>query len=91
MEFKEKLRHLVNHWKEHNAAHAVTYEEWAKKASQSGDPELSEILSDIAEKTLGLDDLFERALALLPSISESADSEKGTSPPGHSEGAHENH
>ena len=28
----EKLKHLLQHWMEHNNAHVKTYTEWAEKA-----------------------------------------------------------
>jgi hypothetical protein len=56
-----KLRHLLEHWSEHNEEHAKTYLEWAEKAAASGDKELSSILKEIAENTKRMDGLFEKA------------------------------
>ncbi|RJQ39987.1 MAG: hypothetical protein C4550_04220 [Nitrospiraceae bacterium] len=62
MKESEKLRHLLEHWAEHNEEHAKTYLEWAEKASASGDNELSSILKEIAESTKRMDGLFEKAM-----------------------------
>jgi len=56
-----KLRHLLEHWSEHNEEHAKTYLEWAEKAAASGDNTLSSILKEIAENTKKMDGLFEKA------------------------------
>lgn len=61
MKETEKLRHLLEHWAEHNEEHAKTYLEWAEKASASGDKELSAVLKEIAEDTKKMDGLFEKA------------------------------
>lgn len=57
----EKLRHLLEHWIEHNDEHSKTYLEWSKKAGAAGKTELSAALKEIAEKTLGLNKLFNKA------------------------------
>jgi hypothetical protein len=59
---REKLRHLLHHWMEHNQEHAGVYGEWAEKASASGDRELSTILSRLHNETEKLNKLFEEAL-----------------------------
>ena len=61
----EKLKHLLEHWSEHNAEHAETYLEWAKKADQQGRKDLHGVLSEIAEGTRKLDALFKKARGLL--------------------------
>lgn len=61
----EKLRHLLAHWAEHNAGHAKTYLEWAKKADTLGMPELSKLLIKIKEETVKLEKLFKKAGGLL--------------------------
>ncbi len=57
----DKLKKLLEHWAEHNEEHAKTYLEWAEKAGDSGDKELSSILKEIAENTKKMDGLFEKA------------------------------
>ncbi|HYA26717.1 MAG TPA: hypothetical protein VEE82_01840 [Thermodesulfovibrionales bacterium] len=62
MNEKDKLRHLLHHWMEHNLEHAEVYREWAAKASALGDKELSEILDTLYAETKKLNGLFEAAL-----------------------------
>ncbi|MDI6744573.1 MAG: hypothetical protein QMD07_04255 [Thermodesulfovibrionales bacterium] len=61
MKETEKLKHLLEHWSEHNEEHAKTYLEWAEKAAASGNKDLSSILKEIADSTKRMDGLFERA------------------------------
>ena len=65
MKDREKLKHLLHHWQEHNHEHAATYKEWAERASSSGHGELSKILGRLYEETRRLDILFEEALKAL--------------------------
>ncbi len=58
----EKLKHLLEHWTEHNDAHVNTYSEWAVKAESLGEKKLSEILKQIAEESKKLEGLFKKAL-----------------------------
>ena len=58
----EKLKHLLEHWIEHNEAHVNTYREWASKAEALGKKELSAILKQIAEENKKLEGLFKKAL-----------------------------
>jgi len=61
----EKLKHLLDHWTEHNEEHVNTYLEWAEKAKVSGDKELSKVLDEIAEDTKKLNGLFEKAKKMI--------------------------
>lgn len=65
MQDMAKLKHLLEHWMEHNQEHAKTYLEWAEKAGNSGNSELKEILKEIAENTMRMDKIFERAKKIL--------------------------
>jgi hypothetical protein len=65
MDDLQKLKHLIEHWKEHNEEHAQTYLEWSKKADGAGKDELAAVLRKLAEETLELEKLFEKAGALL--------------------------
>lgn len=56
-----KLRHLLEHWAEHNTEHARTYLDWSKKANALGKTELSAVLRQIADETEKLDALFKKA------------------------------
>jgi cobalt/nickel transport system ATP-binding protein len=61
MDDMSKLKHLIEHWEEHNTEHAETYIEWAKKAGASGKKELSGILNEIADETRKISRLLEKA------------------------------
>jgi hypothetical protein len=65
MDDLEKLKHLVAHWKEHNEEHARTYLDWSKKADHAGKGELARILRELAEGTMKMGKLFEKAGGLL--------------------------
>lgn len=58
----EKLKHLLEHWIEHNEAHVQTYSEWATKTASLGKKELSIILKQIADESKKLQGLFKKAL-----------------------------
>jgi cobalt/nickel transport system ATP-binding protein len=60
MDDKEKLKKLIEHWREHNSEHASTYREWAKKAGDMGNESLASILEEIAKKTTEMGELFKR-------------------------------
>lgn len=64
----EKLKHLIEHWIEHNEAHVKTYIEWGSKAERLGKKELSDIFRDIAEETKKQEKLFRKALRLIMHI-----------------------
>ena len=57
-----KLKHLIEHWLEHNEEHAATYIDWAAKAKGLDKPELEAILKEIAGETKRMDNLFKLAL-----------------------------
>lgn len=61
----EKLKHLIEHWIEHNEAHAKTYGEWASKAEALGERELSDLLEKIVEESGKLNVLFSKAMKLI--------------------------
>lgn len=56
-----KLKHLLEHWIEHNDEHVKTYRDWAEKALAAGKPELSEVLREIASQTKAMEKLLLRA------------------------------
>ncbi|MEE8329345.1 MAG: hypothetical protein V3R54_05385 [Thermodesulfovibrionia bacterium] len=58
----EKLKHLLEHWIDHNESHVKNYEEWALKADNSGENKLSEILKQIAKENKKIERLFKKAL-----------------------------
>lgn len=58
----EKLKHLLEHWIEHNDEHVKTYTDWAGKADSLGEKELAGILRSIAEESKKLEGLFNKAI-----------------------------
>jgi len=61
----EKLKHLIEHWIEHNEAHVKTYSEWASKAEALGEAELSEVMKQIVVESGKLNGLFGKALEII--------------------------
>ncbi len=59
----EKLKHLIEHWIEHNDAHVKSYNEWADRAESMGEGLLSDVLREIAIKSKKLEELFKKALS----------------------------
>jgi cobalt/nickel transport system ATP-binding protein len=59
-----KLHHLLGHWAEHNAEHAKTYRDWARKADSLGRDELAGLLVKIADETAAMDTHFQKAMEL---------------------------
>lgn len=60
-----KLRHLLEHWREHNDEHAETYRQWAEKAATLGNKELSEVLGKLYHEAKKMDVLFEDAMKMI--------------------------
>ena len=58
MEIKEKLKHLLHHWMEHNDGHAAEYEKWAKQAEAAG-------LSEVGERIYAASRVVKQANASL--------------------------
>lgn len=65
MEELDKLKKLLHHWAEHNEEHAAIYKDWASKAAQLNQSEVSGILDLIHLETNKITDLFNRALKKL--------------------------
>ena len=61
----EKLKHLLEHWIEHNEAHVMTYHEWIVKADALGAKEVSEILKQVVVESGKQGELFRKALDIL--------------------------
>jgi rubrerythrin len=61
----EKLKHLLEHWIEHNDAHVRTYDEWADKADALGRSDLAQVLREIANETGRLDELLKKAMDIM--------------------------
>lgn len=60
-----KLRHLIEHWSEHNEEHVKTYLEWAARAEELGSPDMAEVLRRIAAETEKLSELFKKGAQTL--------------------------
>ncbi len=61
----DKLKHLLNHWIEHNDAHIKTYTEWASKTESLDKPELSHIIKQIANDSEKMNALFKKAAKMI--------------------------
>lgn len=64
MEETAKLRHLIEHWMEHNEDHVKNYREWAQKAEGWDRGELAAVLEEIAQENERMNELFRKALSL---------------------------
>jgi rubrerythrin len=62
MDEMAKLKHLLEHWIEHNEDHEKTYAEWANKALAAGKPELAEALKELAHETRKMEKLILKAM-----------------------------
>ena len=62
MEDMDKLKHLIEHWIEHNQEHVKTYSEWAGKALKAGKSETADALREIAAESRLMERLFLKAL-----------------------------
>ena len=70
MEVAEKLKVLLEHWIEHNAAHGEEFEKWAQRAKEAGLKEVSGDISAAAENLQKATRYFHSALIHLEEISE---------------------
>lgn len=59
----DKLKHLIEHWREHNEEHAQSYLNWAGKAHDAGMAELAAALKELAGEAQRLEPLFKLASA----------------------------
>ena len=62
MEDMGKLRHLLEHWIEHNEEHERNYAAWADKALAAGKPELAEVLKEMANETKKMEKIILKAI-----------------------------
>jgi len=56
-----QLKHLIEHWAEHNEEHAQNYLNWASKAAEMDKPELAAALKELAGETQRMKPLFDLA------------------------------
>jgi len=61
--FDKKMVKLLEHWINHNADHAETYREWAKKAKNNDMEKVPALLNEAAERTLEINMIFKEALS----------------------------
>jgi hypothetical protein len=57
----EKLRHLIDHWIEHNEGHSETYRTWTGRAASMDRPELAAALGDVVEEAGRMGALLRKA------------------------------
>lgn len=60
MDEREKLKLLVEHWKEHNSEHAGMFRKWADIMGGAGEHEAHRILRELADKTIVLNHYFDK-------------------------------
>jgi len=63
--FDKKMVKLLEHWIKHDADHAETYREWAKKAKENDMEKVSVLLNEAAERTGDISRIFKEALSLI--------------------------
>jgi hypothetical protein len=62
--FDKKMVKLLEHWIKHNADHAETYRDWAKKAKENDMEKILVFLNEASERTLEINHIFNKALSL---------------------------
>lgn len=67
LSFDQKLVKLLEHWIRHNAEHAGSYRDWARKAKEKDFAAVGFLIDDAAEMTLGISQKFEAAIKLIKS------------------------
>ena len=61
----ERLEKMVEHWVSHNRDHARSFNEWARRAKETGQQEVATLLDQAAEQSLLSNQGLEKALELL--------------------------
>jgi rubrerythrin len=64
--FAQRLAKILSHWKAHTTDHAATYRTWAEKAAAEGLSDAAALLEEAAEKTLRINETFEKAIRSIP-------------------------
>lgn len=62
---RDKLRKMIEHWIEHNVEHAQSFEQWAERARDMGESEVSELLRRATRDMIQVNGSFDKALTLL--------------------------
>ena len=65
MNEREKLVFLLGHWKEHDHTHRQTYREWALKADDLGEAEVSHLLREVSDLSDQIEKKLDKARQLL--------------------------
>ena len=50
MDDRDKIHHLLKHWKEHNEEHAAEFRQWALKARDLGEATVSDEILEAANQ-----------------------------------------
>ncbi len=58
---KAKLKHLIEHWIEHNDSHSRSFTEWSTKIEAAGYADISDDIKKAAEKMNECSKLLEEA------------------------------
>lgn len=58
---REKLARMLDHWKHHNEDHGASYRRWAQQARSEGLEHVAQILEAVAENSLALNELLDKA------------------------------
>ncbi|WP_025322643.1 hypothetical protein [Deferrisoma camini] len=64
---RDKLSHLLPHWLEHNASHADTYRQWARRAREAGLGDVADHLEQAVAEAQALGRALEAALRAMGS------------------------
>lgn len=62
-ENREKLKHLIGHWVDHNRSHEASYIEWAEKARAMGEGQVAEYIEMAVEQMREADEFLISAKA----------------------------
>lgn len=62
-EDREKLKHLLGHWIEHNRSHETSYTEWAERAKNMGEGQVAELIEMAVEQMQEADEFLLNARA----------------------------
>lgn len=61
LSMKDKLTKLLDHWVHHNQDHVASYRLWAERARSEGFHTVGDTLETVAQKSVELTDLLQKA------------------------------
>ncbi|MFO8009370.1 MAG: hypothetical protein R6U89_01015 [Dehalococcoidia bacterium] len=61
MEDREKLKHILSHWMEHNDEHAGEFREWADKAERLGEMAVRDRIVEAIEQLKKVNEVLKGA------------------------------